>query len=96
METGAPVPGFRFVSGAARPLAGAPPATAGTRGSLYPPYRAPARPIDLDEERQGRLGDRFIRADVNVAAPAVLLDNGELEELENRQPRDPGELELGW
>ena len=60
-----------------------------------PPYRAPARPTDLDEERQGRLADRLIRADVDVGASAVLLDDGELEGLENRQPRDPGELELG-
>ena len=62
---------------------------------LVPAYRAPARPVDLDQERQGRLGDRFIRLDVNVAASVVLADDGELEELENLQPRDPGELELG-
>ena len=66
-----------------------------SEAQLVPSHRAPARPVDVDEERQGRLDDRFIRTYVNEAGSTTPVDDGELEAIEMFQPDYPGELELG-
>ena len=66
-----------------------------SESQLVPSHRAPARPVDVDEERQGRLDDRFVRTYVDETGPATPVDDGELEAIEMFQPGYPGKLELG-
>ena len=58
------------------------------------PNRAPSGPVHVDEERQRRLDDRFVRPHANVALSLSLLDDDELEQIEMLQSRHARELEL--
>ena len=61
---------------------------------LVAPHRTTAGPVDIDEECQRRLDDRFVCPYLNETDPIALIDDDELQEIEMFQPRHSGELEL--